>query len=53
MLIKQNNFNVKVVSYLIKLGPRLIELLVVDGILQGTPHFIPLLILSKFFLLLL
>lgn len=39
--------------YLVKLGPSLVELLVVDGVLQRSPHLVPFLVLGQLLLLVL
>lgn len=39
--------------YLVKLGPSLVELLVVDGVLQRSPHLVPFLVLRQLLLLVL
>lgn len=39
--------------YFVELGPSLVELLVVDGILQRSPHLVPFLVLCQLLLLVL
>lgn len=39
--------------YLVELGPSLVELLIVDGILQRSPHLVPFLVLRQLLLLIL
>lgn len=42
-----------VIFYLVELGPSLVELLIVDGILQRSPHLVPFLVLRQLLLLIL
>lgn len=52
-LTQQQNSSRMNCVYFVELGPSLVELLVVDGILQRSPHLVPFLVLCQLLLLVL